>query len=159
MTIGKELAQFATCSVAMATAVALCLWVLFVSLHIGLSAVGVPEQKPAEVEVQKLPQNAEREKALAIPEQKLGDLRREGLPFGDGSPLVTQMQGKLIKKGYLIGAVGADGNFNDNTLTALEAFQDNNALPVQTKCNQQCWTALGLPEPGSAARGITDPPP
>src|SRR5260370_17092459 len=100
MTIGKELAQFATCSVAMATAVALCLWVLFVSLHIGLSAVGVPEQKPAEVEGQKLQQNGEREKVLAIPEQKLGDLGREGLPFGDGSPLSTQIKANTIKKSY-----------------------------------------------------------
>jgi len=31
----------------------------------------------------------------------------------------------------------------------LKVFQDNSALPVQPKCDWQCWTALGLPEPGS----------
>jgi Putative peptidoglycan binding domain len=133
MTIGKELAQFATYSVAMAAAVALCLWVLFVPLRIDRLAGAVPEQK------------------LAVPEQKSGDLGRAGLPLvpGDCGPLVTQVQGKLIKNGYSVATAGADGNFNDNTLTALGAFQDNNALPVQPKCDQQCWTALGLSQPGS----------
>jgi hypothetical protein len=123
MTIAKKLAQFATYSVTMAGAVALALWVLFVPLRIGW-----PES--------------------AIPEQKLG------LPLvpGDCGSLVTQMQGKLIKKGY---SVGADGSFNDNTLSALGTFQDNNALPVQPKCDQQCWTALGLSRPGSVL-GVID---
>jgi Putative peptidoglycan binding domain len=156
MTIGKELAQFATHSVAMAAAVALCLWVLIGLLGLNRLAgadpeqkIAVPAQKPAEVEVQKLQQKAEPEKLPAGPEQRLGDLRRAALPLapGDGGPLVTQMQGKLIDKGYSVGPAGAEGNFNDNTLTALEAFQDDNALPTEPKCDQQCWAALGLPEP------------
>ena len=55
-----------------------------------------------------------------------------------------QMQGALVEKGYSVGPAGADGNFNDSTLAALEAFQDDNALPIQPKCDQQCRTALGL---------------
>ena len=38
------------------------------------------------------------------------------------------MQGKLIKKAYSVATAGVNGNFNDDTLTALGAFQDNNAL-------------------------------
>jgi peptidoglycan hydrolase-like protein with peptidoglycan-binding domain len=72
-----------------------------------------------------------------------------GLPLvpGDTGDLVKQMQGALIKNGFSVGAGGANGVFNDDTLTALEAFQDSNALPVQAKCDQQCWTALGLAGP------------
>jgi hypothetical protein len=39
------------------------------------------------------------------------------------------------------------GELRMDTLVGLEAFQDSNALPVQPKCDQQCWTALGLPGP------------
>lgn len=70
----------------------------------------------------------------------------EDLPLGagDSGPMVTQLQGALSKKGYSVGLAGADGHLNDETLAALEAFQDNNALPVQPSCDQECWTALGL---------------
>lgn len=73
----------------------------------------------------------------------------EDLPLGagDSGPLVTQLQGALIKNGYSVGLAGADGNLNDDTRAALEVFQDNNALPVQPTCDQQCWTALGLSRP------------
>jgi hypothetical protein len=63
---------------------------------------------------------------------------------GDDGRLLAQMQGALIGKGYSVGPVGADAN--DDTLAALEAFQSNNALPVQPKCDQQCRAALGLPD-------------
>jgi putative peptidoglycan binding protein len=73
----------------------------------------------------------------------------EDLPFGagDSGPLVTQLQGALIKNGYSVGLAGADGTLNDDTLASLGAFQDNAALPVQPSCDQQCWTALGLSRP------------
>jgi peptidoglycan hydrolase-like protein with peptidoglycan-binding domain len=72
-----------------------------------------------------------------------------GLPLkpGDSGPMVTQMQNAIIGKGYSVGPGGATGTFNDDTLTGLEAFQDNAALPVKPECDQQCWTALGLPGP------------
>jgi hypothetical protein len=63
---------------------------------------------------------------------------------GDDGRLLAQMRGALIGKGYSVGPVGADAN--DDTLAALEAFQSNNALPVQPKCDQQCRAALGLPD-------------
>jgi hypothetical protein len=61
--------------------------------------------------------------------------------------MVTQMQNAIIGKGFSVGPAGANGVFNEDTLTGLEAFQDNDALPVQPLCDQQCWTALGLPGP------------
>jgi peptidoglycan hydrolase-like protein with peptidoglycan-binding domain len=67
---------------------------------------------------------------------------------GDSGDLVKQMQGAIIKKGFSCGPAGANGNFNNDTLTGLEAFQDDDALPVKPECDQQCWTALGLPGPG-----------
>ena len=72
-----------------------------------------------------------------------------GLPLrpGDTGPMVTQMQTALIGKGFSVGPAGANGTLNDATLTALETFQDDNALPVQALCDQQCWKALGLSGP------------
>jgi peptidoglycan hydrolase-like protein with peptidoglycan-binding domain len=64
---------------------------------------------------------------------------------GDTGPMVTQMQNAIIVKGFSVGPAGANGIFNPDTLSGLEAFQDDNALPVQPLCDQQCWTALGLP--------------
>jgi peptidoglycan hydrolase-like protein with peptidoglycan-binding domain len=64
---------------------------------------------------------------------------------GDTGPMVTQMQNAIIAKGFSVGPAGANGIFNPDTLSGLEAFQDDNALPVQPLCDQQCWTALGLP--------------
>jgi hypothetical protein len=69
------------------------------------------------------------------------------LGAGDSGPLVTQLQGALIKNGYSVGLAGADGNLNDETLASLQEFQDNAALPVQPTCDQDCWTALGLSRP------------
>jgi hypothetical protein len=66
---------------------------------------------------------------------------------GNTGPMVTQMQNAIIGKGFSVGPAGANGTFNEDTLVGLEAFQDSNALPVQPKCDQQCWTALGLPGP------------
>ena len=66
---------------------------------------------------------------------------------GDSGPMVQQMQSAIIAKGFSVGAAGANGNFNSDTLTALQTFQDDNALPVQAECDQKCWTALGLAGP------------
>jgi peptidoglycan hydrolase-like protein with peptidoglycan-binding domain len=66
---------------------------------------------------------------------------------GDTGPMVKNMQTALIGKGFSVGSAGANGIFGDDTPTGLEAFQDDNALPVQPLCDQQCWTALGLPLP------------
>jgi len=159
MTIGKQLAQFAAYPVAMAATVGLCLWVLLGPLHIGQSTVyPLPEPAPASTpgpiparvntpEPVSVPVNTPEPVPIPAsnPERKL-DLGMAGVP-GNGSALVTQVQSALIKKGYSVGLAGADGNLTNNTLTALEAFQDDNALPVQPKCDQQCRTALGFSGP------------
>jgi len=64
---------------------------------------------------------------------------------GDRGDAVKQMQRALIAKGYSCGKAGIDGIFGSDTLTALEAFQDNEALTVQPKCDEATWSALGLP--------------
>jgi peptidoglycan hydrolase-like protein with peptidoglycan-binding domain len=76
-------------------------------------------------------------------------LQMAGLPLrpGDTGPMVTQMQTAIAGMGFSVGSAGANGVFNDDTLNGLEAFQGDNALPVQNFCDQQCWTALGLPGP------------
>jgi peptidoglycan hydrolase-like protein with peptidoglycan-binding domain len=61
--------------------------------------------------------------------------------------MVTQMQNALVGKGFSVGPAGANGVFGDDTRSGLEAFQGDNALPVQALCDQKCWTALGLPGP------------
>jgi hypothetical protein len=111
--------------------------------------VVIPEPEPAPVAAPEPPQEIifpEPWIPTTIPEPKPEDPGIAGIP-GDSGPLVTRMQGALIKKGYWAGPVGADGNFSDDTLTALEAFQDDSALPVQRTCDQQCWNALGLSVP------------
>jgi peptidoglycan hydrolase-like protein with peptidoglycan-binding domain len=64
---------------------------------------------------------------------------------GDRGDAVKQMQRALIDKGYFCGEAGIDGIFGEDTLRALETFQDNEALTVQPLCDQATWTALGLP--------------
>ena len=66
---------------------------------------------------------------------------------GNSGPMVQQMQSAIIAKGFFVGPDGANGKFSDDTLNGLMAFQDNDALPVKPECDQQCWTALGLPGP------------
>jgi peptidoglycan hydrolase-like protein with peptidoglycan-binding domain len=60
---------------------------------------------------------------------------------GATGDMVKGLQHALIANGYSVG--GADGKFGDKTLAALEAFQDNSALPVQPLCDKATWAALG----------------
>jgi peptidoglycan hydrolase-like protein with peptidoglycan-binding domain len=61
---------------------------------------------------------------------------------GATGEIVKALQHALIANGYSVGPDGANGIFDEGTTTALEAFQDNAALPVQPLCDQACWTAL-----------------
>jgi hypothetical protein len=116
MTTRKRLAEIAILSVAMPATVLLCLWVLFGVLRID-RLLGVPKRE------------------LSLQDSGMAAI---GIVPGEGH--WAKMQRALIKKGYSILPTGPHGQ--DNTLTALEAFQDDRALPVQPKCDQQCWTAL-----------------
>lgn len=52
------------------------------------------------------------------------------LTKGSTGEAVKTMQTMLIDCGYSCGATGADGDFGNNTLTAVKAFQKNNGLTV-----------------------------
>ena len=118
MATRKRLVEIAILSVAMPATVFLCLWVLFAVLRID-RLLGVPMRE------------------LSLQDSGMAAI---GIVPGEGHWL--KMQRALIKKGYSIHPDGPHGH--DDTLTALEAFQDDSALPVQPKCDRQCWTALGL---------------
>lgn len=126
MTAEKPLAEIAVYSVAMPATVCLFLWVLLGPVQIDRYLAGLPRLAKASFAV---PVKAKTAIDILFP--------------GDDGRLLAQLQGALVGKGYSVGPAGADGN--DDTLTALEAFQSDNALPVQPKCDQQCRTALGLP--------------
>ncbi len=53
--------------------------------------------------------------------------------------MVTALQNALIANGY---AIPTTGTFDDATTAALETFQDGNALPVQSLCDEETWAAL-----------------
>jgi hypothetical protein len=166
----KPLAEIAIYSVAMPVTVGLCLWVLLGPLRIdrylgipipGLTkadsaaptAAPVPGDKTVPMPGDKavsLPGDkavpAPDDKSVPVPGDKEDSATATVILFpGDDGRLLTQLQGALVRKGYSVGPAGADAN--DNALTALEAFQDDHALPVQPKCDQHCRTALGLPDP------------
>ncbi|MEA2934367.1 MAG: putative peptidoglycan binding domain [Variibacter sp.] len=65
---------------------------------------------------------------------------------GDAGNMVTALQYALMANGYTVGPARPSGTFDEQTLTALAAFQDSNALPVQPFCDNQAWSAL-LPQP------------
>jgi len=59
---------------------------------------------------------------------------------GASGDLVRALQHALIANGY---AVPTTGKFEEATTAALEAFQDNAALPVRPLCDAAAWAALG----------------
>jgi hypothetical protein len=145
----KSLAEIAAYSVAMALAVGLCLWVLLGPLHIDrYLGAPIPEPKPeraAAAVPAPVSKDAGVTAVVPAPPAK-ADPEPATVPLfpGDDGHLLAQLRGALAAKGYWVGAADADAN--DNTLTALEAFQDHWALPVQPKCDPQCRSALGLPD-------------
>lgn len=59
-----------------------------------------------------------------------GGAARSWLQKGDTGAAVREMQTMLIALGYSCGASNADGDFGDDTLKAVKAFQKNNGLVV-----------------------------
>ncbi len=59
---------------------------------------------------------------------------------GATGDMVSALQHALIAHGY---ATPTNGTFDAATTAALEAFQDNNALPVRPLCDKTTWAALG----------------
>jgi hypothetical protein len=148
MVARKPLAEIAIYSVAMPATIGLCLWVLLgplrIDRYLGVPIPGLPKANSAAAIVAPVGAPVPGDKADSETATVIEPAAIVLFP-GDDGRLLAQMQGALTGKGYSVGSGGADEN--DNTLSALEAFQSDNALPVQPKCDQQCWTALGLPDP------------
>ena len=69
----------------------------------------------------------------------------------DMGPAVAVVQSLLQASGY---EVGIDGNFGDQTLYALRAFQEEEGLTVDGIVGLQTWTQLGVDEQfGTDANG------
>lgn len=61
------------------------------------------------------------------------------LKKGDSGPVVTSVQGMLVKHGI---AVSVDGQFGDETQQAVEKFQEANGLVSDGIIGPQTWNAL-----------------
>lgn len=69
-------------------------------------------------------------KMYAVDDDGDSDINNGYLQRGDNGTEVADMQRKLIACGYSVGFTGADGDFGDNTLAAIELFQVENGLTV-----------------------------
>ena len=59
---------------------------------------------------------------------------------GATGEMVMALQHALMANGFSPGSF--DGKFGPQTQSALQTFQDDNALPVQPVCDKACWAAL-----------------
>ena len=64
------------------------------------------------------------------------------LKKGSKGSAVTEMQKLLMKKGYKLPKYGADGDFGNETLTAVKQFQKDKGLTVDGIVGPQTWAAL-----------------
>ncbi|GAB2987940.1 hypothetical protein GCM10023080_061910 [Streptomyces pseudoechinosporeus] len=62
--------------------------------------------------------------------------------FGDKNQRVTQVQCMLTKRGYSVGNAGVDGQFGQDTLTAVKRFQGDKGLNVDGDVGPNTWAAL-----------------
>jgi peptidoglycan hydrolase-like protein with peptidoglycan-binding domain len=58
---------------------------------------------------------------------------------GSDPNIIRALQAALVADGFM---TPINGTFDDATIAALEAFQGDNALPVQPSCDEACWLAL-----------------
>lgn len=64
------------------------------------------------------------------------------LKKGSKGAAVTEMQKLLMKKGYKLPKYGADGDFGNETLTAVKQFQKDKGLTVDGIVGPQTWAKL-----------------
>jgi peptidoglycan hydrolase-like protein with peptidoglycan-binding domain len=64
------------------------------------------------------------------------------LRLGSKGALVTELQEKLIARGYSCGASGADGDFGNGTYNAVISFQTANGLSADGIVGPMTWDAL-----------------
>lgn len=79
--------------------------------------------------------------AIAI-DNGSGDAKRT-LRTGMRGSDVAYLQRRLIAKGYDVGRTGADGDFGQNTFTALRVFQADNGLKPDGICGPKTWEKIG----------------
>ncbi len=61
---------------------------------------------------------------------------------GDKGETVRAMQQLLILRGYYCGRYSADGEYGNDTLSALEKFQTANGLTADGECGPKTWAKL-----------------
>jgi peptidoglycan hydrolase-like protein with peptidoglycan-binding domain len=61
---------------------------------------------------------------------------------GDKGPEVTKIQAKLMSLGYELPVYGADGDYGDETMTAVENFQRDNKIAMSGVVNTETYNAL-----------------
>lgn len=64
------------------------------------------------------------------------------IQFGDNDSSVYKVQKQLLAKGYSLPQWGADGQFGNETLAAVKAFQANHNLQVDGVVGPITWGAL-----------------
>ncbi|MFI2430450.1 protein kinase [Streptomyces sp. NPDC018693] len=62
--------------------------------------------------------------------------------YGDKNVRVTQVQCMLTKRGYSVGNAGVDGQFGQDTLTAVKRFQAVKGLETDGEVGPLTWAAL-----------------
>ena len=79
-----------------------------------------------------------------FPQVKPGDRTlKRGMAGAD----VKALQEELMKRGYSVGASGADGDFGRDTERAVRLFQADNGLVVDGIVGEKTWAALNNKEP------------
>ena len=62
--------------------------------------------------------------------------------YGDCNADVAYLQKRLMAKGYTLPKYGADGDFGNETLTALKMFMYDNDIKQGMFCTPECWKKL-----------------
>lgn len=62
--------------------------------------------------------------------------------YGDCNADVLYLQQRLMAKGYSLPIYGDDGDFGNETLTALKMFMNDNGIKQGMFCNTECWEKL-----------------
>lgn len=70
------------------------------------------------------------------------ELGHRTLRKGDEGSDVKELQTQLIKAGYKLPKYGADGDFGDETVQAVKAFQKDNNLTIDGIVGKQTYAAL-----------------
>ncbi|MBQ6721517.1 MAG: peptidoglycan-binding protein [Clostridia bacterium] len=87
-------------------------------------------------------------KALSYPGRETSETpseptaERPTLRRGSKGEFVTMLQTELIRLGYALPKYGADGDFGNETLAALKAFQQDNGLNDDGVCGPKTWEKL-----------------